>query len=105
MPTTSESVDQVFAFVRQIPAGKVLNYKRVGIPFGLTGRQVGKVMSYADKTVPWWRVVDASGGYPVSKRDPKYENEQRDKLTSESVPLKKNGKVDLNLALWQDDVE
>jgi alkylated DNA nucleotide flippase Atl1 len=105
MPATNELLGQVFAFVNEIPEGKVLNYKRVGIPFGLTGRQVGKLMSLADHRVAWWRVVDASGGYPVSKRDPRIENEQRDRLVSESVPIKNNGKVDLGLALWQVDID
>ena len=64
---TSPSFNQlVYALVRHIPPGKVLNYGRVayllGVPRG--ARAVGWALSllkHGDQGVPWHRVVNAHG--------------------------------------------
>ena len=57
--------DQVFALVRQVPAGAVTTYGDVGAALGSknVARHVGYAMAAvpAGSDVPWWRVVAAGG--------------------------------------------
>ncbi|MEC8251625.1 MAG: MGMT family protein [Planctomycetota bacterium] len=57
--------EQVFALVRQVPAGAVTTYGDVGAALGSknVARHVGYAMAAvpADSDVPWWRVVAAGG--------------------------------------------
>lgn len=57
--------EQVFALVRQVPAGALTTYGDVGAALGSknVARQVGYAMAAlpADSDVPWWRVVSAGG--------------------------------------------
>lgn len=99
---------EVYDFVRTIPAGKVMNYGAVGRFIGLTGRQVGSIMGMMDETAgkdfPWWRVLGHDGSFSIAKKDPILEKEQRDRLVSEGVPLRENGKVNMPLAMWDGEL-
>lgn len=96
-----EAHKEVYEFVKTIPPGKVMNYGAIGRFVGLTGRQVGNIMSVMDAPdIPWWRVLGHDGSFSIAKRNPILEKEQRDRLQSEGVPLKENGKVNMKLALW-----
>lgn len=95
-----ESHKEVYEFVKTIPAGKVMNYGAIGRFVGLTGRQVGSIMGMSQGDCPWWRVLGHDGSFSIAKKDPKLEHEQRDRLVSEGVLLKENGKVNMRLALW-----
>jgi len=57
--------EQVFALVRQVPAGAVTTYGDVGAALGSknVARHVGYAMAAVpeDSDVPWWRVVAAGG--------------------------------------------
>lgn len=57
--------EQVFALVRQVPAGAVTTYGDVGEALGSknVARHVGYAMAATpvDSDVPWWRVVAAGG--------------------------------------------
>lgn len=58
-------VDAVLEIVARIPTGKVLAYGDVAEMLGTGGpRQVGFVMSRYGSSVPWWRVIRASGEPP-----------------------------------------
>lgn len=57
--------EQVFALVRQVPAGSVTTYGDVGAALGSknVARHVGYAMAAVpqDSDVPWWRCVAAGG--------------------------------------------
>jgi methylated-DNA-protein-cysteine methyltransferase-like protein len=95
-----DSHRQVYEFVKTIPTGKVMNYGAIGRFVGLTGRQVGSIMGMCQSGVPWWRVLGHDGSFSIAKKDPILENEQRDRLLAEGVPMNGNGRVNMRLALW-----
>lgn len=53
----------VHGVVRSIPAGTVMSYGEVAAEAGRPGaaRAVGRILATSDGTLPWWRVVTASG--------------------------------------------
>jgi methylated-DNA-protein-cysteine methyltransferase related protein len=55
--------ERVFEIVRRIPKGRVMTYGQLAtlLGDGYTARTVGYVMSAADDTVPWQRVINAQG--------------------------------------------
>ena len=62
-------------------------------------RQVGGVMSHAGGSVPWWRVVNASGEPPARHRDTALAH-----LRAEATPLSADGtRVALRRAIWFPD--
>jgi len=86
----------IYAFVKTIPAGKVMSYGQVGREVGQNARTVGWAMAgVLDTDVPWQRVVGADGKMPIGKRGAFLENEQRKRLEQESVTFKENGAVDM----------
>ncbi|MFJ5860578.1 MGMT family protein [Pseudarthrobacter sp. NPDC092439] len=63
----SDYVEAVLAVVDLVPAGSAVSYGDVAELLGCGGpRQVGAVMSHFGSTVPWWRVVTASGHAPAA---------------------------------------
>jgi len=106
---TSVTFNQlVYALVRRIPSGKVLNYGRVaellGVPHG--ARQVGWAMSglrwNMKDPVPWHRVVNAKGRVSI-KGSPAGAAEQRALLESEGVVFDETDTLDLDKHLWNPD--
>jgi methylated-DNA-protein-cysteine methyltransferase-like protein len=82
--------------VRSIPVGSVMSYGGVGEIIGTSGRQVGRMLAQMEgEGVPWWRVCNARGEFPISKRNPMFENEQRQRLEEERVPFLESGRVDM----------
>jgi alkylated DNA nucleotide flippase Atl1 len=82
--------------VNRIPRGKVLAYGDVGSQIGTSGRQVGQLIKHIDpETFPWWRVCNKKGEFPIVKRNPMFENEQRQRLEEEGVPFLESGRVDM----------
>jgi len=64
-PESTEFVEHVLEVVRSIPSGRVMTYGDVAATLGTRGaRAVGTVMARHGSTVPWWRVVRASGLAP-----------------------------------------
>jgi alkylated DNA nucleotide flippase Atl1 len=72
---TPEFVEQVMIMVRAIPPGRVMTYGDIatiltaraefaGIPEAYGPRMVGHVMSRFGGTLPWWRVIRATGHPP-----------------------------------------
>ncbi len=51
------------AVIRGIPAGEVMTYGEVALEAGHPGaaRAVGHLLARSNGTLPWWRVVNASG--------------------------------------------
>jgi methylated-DNA-protein-cysteine methyltransferase related protein len=97
--TPQEYVEEVLALVERIPEGKVMTYGAVAdaladVSGRNSARQIGNIMSRHGGGVPWHRVVNSSGRTP-----PGHEQEARQRLLSEGVPLK-GDRVDLARATW-----
>jgi methylated-DNA-protein-cysteine methyltransferase-like protein len=95
----------VYALVRRIPPGRVLNYGRVakllGVPHG--ARAVGWAMSAlksSDQSVPWHRVVNAKGRVSI-KGSPEGAAEQRARLEAEGIVFDEHGYLDMDKHLWR----
>ena len=89
----------MLALVERIPEGKVMSYGAVADALAETSgrnsaRQVGTIMARHGGAVPWHRVVTSAGRMP-----PGHEQEARQRLLSEGVPLKGNH-VDMTRAGW-----
>ncbi len=89
-------LEELWQLVRSIPEGKVSSYGDVGQALSTpsSGFQVGRWMARCPEGVPWWRVVSKQGHFPVGKRDPKLEMEQREILEKEGVEVQ-DGQVEM----------
>ena len=76
--------DAVEEVLRAIPPGEVLTYGEVAAEAGYPGaaRAVGALLAHSDGTLPWWRVVTASG-----RLVPGHEAEHVRRLRAEGVPV------------------
>lgn len=86
-----------------MPAGRVVTYGQVARMAGRPGaaRQVGWALSAlpAGSATPWHRVVNAAGG--ISSRGPGgCEERQRALLEAEGVRFRPDGRIDLQVYLW-----
>lgn len=95
--------EQIYAVVRQIPAGQVATYGQVARLAGLPGhaRQVGYALNALphENDVPWHRVINAQGS--ISRRaEPQYEGIQRELLEREGVKFELD-RVPLPRFQWQ----
>lgn len=95
----------VYRLVSQVPKGKVVTYGQVAALLGVprAARAVGAALRHLPqpltRTVPWQRVINASGG--VSFRgDIIRVEEQRWLLENEGVEFTLRGKVDLKKYRW-----
>ncbi|MDQ0820159.1 alkylated DNA nucleotide flippase Atl1 [Arthrobacter sp. V4I6] len=78
-----EYVEAVLELVALIPAGTAVSYSDVAELLGSGGaRQVGSVLSHHGSSVPWWRVLKASGEAP-----PGHEREALALYIREGTPL------------------
>lgn len=95
--------DRVYAFVRAVPAGFVVTYGQVAFELGSpsAARAVGYALHYLPGTsdVPWWRVVNASGGISHGSRGPAADL-QRFRLEDEGVRFTLEGKIRLREFRW-----
>jgi methylated-DNA-protein-cysteine methyltransferase-like protein len=90
--------------VRRVPSGRVATYGQVAEVAGLPGgaRQVGYALHALSghTTVPWHRVVNASG--MISRRGvPGPEIVQRQRLVREGVTFDARGRIDLQTYAWR----
>ena len=97
--TPQEYVEEVLSLVERIPEGHVMTYGAIADSLAdksgrNSARQVGNIMARHGGGVPWHRVVNSSGRMP-----PGHEQEARQRLLSEGVPLK-GERVDLARAGW-----
>lgn len=76
---SEEFTASVLEVVDSIPEGHVMSYGDVAAVLGSRApRAVGQIMAYFGSSVPWWRVVRASGLPPQGHEDaalPHYEAE------------------------------
>ena len=94
-----EYAEMVLDLVEQIPSGRVLAYGDVAELIGRGGaRQVGSVLSRYGSSVPWWRVIRASGEAPPGLLD-----EALARWRAEGMPLAGGAlgsRVDMVRARW-----
>ena len=107
-PNQSIYYAQVWAFVRQVPYGKVVTYGQIAqllpIPSGVDAqdyqafgpRWVGDAMAACPADVPWQRVINAQG--KISERAGS--ERQRRLLEQEGIVFVKD-KLDLPRYQWQ----
>jgi methylated-DNA-protein-cysteine methyltransferase-like protein len=100
--TPQEYAEEVLALVERIPEGKVMTYGAIAdaladVSGRNSARQVGTIMARHGGGVPWHRVVNSAGRMP-----PGHEQEARQRLLSEGVPLR-GSHVDVSRAHWQPD--
>lgn len=103
---TETFYDQVYALVRQVPAGSVVTYGQVAVLLGspAAARAVGYALSYLPSSeqggdVPWWRVINARGEISLKGRGAAAEL-QRQLLESEGIRFSKEGRVALGDYRW-----
>ena len=101
--TTEGEFAAIYAFIRTIPAGKVLSYGEVGVAVGATARTVGWALGMAPNDVPWQRVVGADGYLRIARRSPDLAKRQRELLEKEGVTLNDKGCVERRFFLAEDE--
>lgn len=93
---------RVFEIVCRIPRGKVMNYGQISTLLGgrLSPRAVGWMIHRCPDTVPWQRVVNASGGCSTDRLPDFPKGLQRSLLEEEGVVFRDNGTLDLAVYRW-----
>lgn len=103
---------QVYLVVQRIPRGKVSSYGRIAAMLGRPNapRAVGYALSalkdansndpFTSKTVPWQRVVNSQGRISIRHREVTA-SKQAMLLREEGVEVDENGRIDLDIYLWQ----
>jgi len=91
----------VLDVVDSIPPGRVMSYGDIAEYLGRFGpRRVGRVMSTAGGTVPWWRVIHSDGSMV-----PGHERAALRQYRKEGTPLRASAdgtsfRVDMRRARW-----
>ena len=95
----------VYRLVARVPKGKVVTYGQVAALLGAprAPRAVGTALRHLppqlSRTVPWQRVINASGGISI-RGDLVRAEQQRWLLEDEGVRFSRHGKVDLATYRW-----
>lgn len=95
----------VYRLVAQVPRGKVVTYGQVAALLGAprAARAVGTALRHLprpmSRTIPWQRVINASGGISF-RGDVVRVEEQRWLLENEGVEFNRQGKVNLKKYRW-----
>ncbi len=109
-PDPKSYAEQVYAWVRQIPAGRVATYGQIALlippPAGVTAddyRRAGAIwtggaMANAPDDVPWQRVINSQG--KISTRPGLGPAVQRNLLEQEGVVFDAKDRVDLKRYGW-----
>lgn len=97
----SEFKDRVYAYVAQIPKGRLMTYGQLAALAGAAWAawEVGQIAHTGPDDLPWQRVVNKSGGlasgYPGGREGHKRV------LEAEGVMVNEDYKVNVNELLWQ----
>jgi len=104
---TDKRNQKIWATIRDIPQGAVASYGQIadiaGIPRG--ARQVGYALRHLPQnhSVPWHRVITASGKIAFEKGSDAF-NEQARRLMMEDVTILE-GRVNMQKYRWQPDLD
>ena len=92
----------IFTIIAGIPFGKVASYGQIARLAGYpqNSRLVGRLLKTMpnDSKIPWHRVVNSQGKISFPLGSDKHQ-EQREKLISEGIVLKKN-KINMQYYQW-----
>lgn len=90
---------QVHAWVRRVPAGRVVTYGQLSALIGrrLTPAGVGWALASAPEGLPWHRVVNARGAISAHGAP----EVQRARLEAEGVRFDSGGRIDLAVYQWR----
>jgi methylated-DNA-protein-cysteine methyltransferase-like protein len=93
---------QVYALVRQVPAGRVVSYGQIAAALGdpRRARVVGWAMRACPDDVPWHRVVNSRGGLSLGPAHGGV-NLQRALLEDEGIEFDAGEHIDLRVYGWQ----
>jgi methylated-DNA-protein-cysteine methyltransferase-like protein len=95
--------ERVYSFVRRIPSGSVVTYGQIALELGApsASRAVGYALRNlpAGATVPWWRVINASGAIVLKGRGAAADL-QRELLEGEGVRFDRDDRTDLKQYRW-----
>lgn len=97
MAQSESFISSVLDVVDSIPPGRVMAYGDIAAAIGSRApRAVGQVMANYGSTVPWWRVVRASGEPPMC-----HDNEALAHYREEGTPIvpTASGRYRINLRL------
>jgi methylated-DNA-protein-cysteine methyltransferase-like protein len=96
----SEFAEQVYAYVGQIPPGRVMTYGQLAALCGSprAARIVGGIAHFGPEQLPWHRVVNKSGG--LAGAFPGGRSEHARRLQEEGVEVSSEYTVDVQVLLW-----
>jgi len=100
--TDANAWDAVYAVVRRIPRGRVMNYGQIAelVRPRLSARAVGWAMHDCPKNVPWQRVVNAAGRCSADDLPDSPPGLQRALLEQEGIEFRENGSLDIERYRW-----
>ncbi len=92
----------VYALVRRIPEGRVMNYGQIArlLEPPLSARAVGWAMHSCPPGTPWHRVVSATGECSTDRLASHPSGLQRALLEAEGVRFGSSGRVDMDRFRW-----
>jgi methylated-DNA-protein-cysteine methyltransferase-like protein len=100
-PAEPDINHRIWQVVALIPPGQVATYGDVALQAGLprAARRVGRALRGLprDTRIPWHRVINAQGRVSL----PTGGARQRERLESEGVVFRSNGRIDLAKFRWQ----
>ncbi|HAZ95188.1 MAG TPA: cysteine methyltransferase [Porticoccaceae bacterium] len=98
-----EPEQRIYAVLAAIPSGAVVTYGQLAELAGLprAARLVGRTLSKlpGDSTLPWHRVINASGGISLPQDSPGFER-QKKRLQEEDVVVT-GSRINLKKFRWQ----
>ncbi|MBY5920063.1 MGMT family protein [Ferrimonas balearica] len=102
----ADSLMRIWNTLERVPYGRVVSYGQLADLAGLPGRARLAAralrLAPAERQLPWYRVIGASGKISIPKDSPGY-REQMMRLRNEGVEVN-NGRVALSLYQWQPDL-
>ncbi len=103
MNSAEEKRRMIHQWVAAIPAGNVATYGQIAQLAGLPGyaRFVGATLRQlpADSTLPWYRVINASGRISFPRGTPAYLR-QKERLIADGVSVER-GRIRLSEYRWR----